>query len=305
RPDEGGQDRRRRDPLQANAVARRAEHAGARAPRRGVHGPAAAPGGSSPFRESGGDPAQADAEPPEPRRRLDRGRAVRQGGVVAEADHPGEPAVSPRAVQPRARLRGEGPTRRGPRRLRGRSGQPSAALQGALQSRQAPVGARRPARIDERDARGHADRPQAARGLSVPGARAAPGARRPRRGAEARREGPRPRDEARPQGTGLDADGRRLQSPAAAGPDERSAPKGGELRPRCQKHLEVTMRALVLGLLAFATVTAQAQSPKEAASAEELRGGKGFLPTRAYSEAEDQKLLASFDGLRVADVTDG
>jgi 4-hydroxy-4-methyl-2-oxoglutarate aldolase len=65
------------------------------------------------------------------------------------------------------------------------------------------------------------------------------------------------------------------------------------------------MRALALGLVVFVAVAARAQSPNEAAAAEELRVGKGFLATRAYSEAEDQKLLAAFEGLRVADVTDG
>jgi regulator of RNase E activity RraA len=39
--------------------------------------------------------------------------------------------------------------------------------------------------------------------------------------------------------------------------------------------------------------------------AEDPRAGKSFLPTKVYSAAEDQQLLALFDGLRVADVTDG
>ena len=65
------------------------------------------------------------------------------------------------------------------------------------------------------------------------------------------------------------------------------------------------MRLLALGLVVLAAVTARAQSPSKAAPAEELRAGKGFIGTRVYSEAEDQKLLAAFEGLRVADVTDG
>jgi regulator of RNase E activity RraA len=65
------------------------------------------------------------------------------------------------------------------------------------------------------------------------------------------------------------------------------------------------MRAPGLVLVVLAAVGAGAQPPNGAAPAEELRGGKGFLPTRVYSEADDQKLLAAFDGLRVADVTDG
>jgi 4-hydroxy-4-methyl-2-oxoglutarate aldolase len=62
---------------------------------------------------------------------------------------------------------------------------------------------------------------------------------------------------------------------------------------------------LALGVVVLAAVPAGAQSPSEAASAEDLRAGKGFLGTRVYSEAEDKKLLAAFEGLRVADVTDG
>ncbi len=37
----------------------------------------------------------------------------------------------------------------------------------------------------------------------------------------------------------------------------------------------------------------------------ELRGGKGFIATRVYSFEDDKKILALFDGLRVADVSDG
>jgi 4-hydroxy-4-methyl-2-oxoglutarate aldolase len=37
----------------------------------------------------------------------------------------------------------------------------------------------------------------------------------------------------------------------------------------------------------------------------ELRGGKGFIATQVYSLEDDKKILALFDGLRVADVSDG
>jgi 4-hydroxy-4-methyl-2-oxoglutarate aldolase len=37
----------------------------------------------------------------------------------------------------------------------------------------------------------------------------------------------------------------------------------------------------------------------------EYRTGKNFIPTRAYSQEEDQKVLRLFAGLRVADVSDG
>ena len=39
--------------------------------------------------------------------------------------------------------------------------------------------------------------------------------------------------------------------------------------------------------------------------AAELRGGKGFIATEVYSLEDDKKILALFDGLRVADVSDG
>jgi regulator of RNase E activity RraA len=38
---------------------------------------------------------------------------------------------------------------------------------------------------------------------------------------------------------------------------------------------------------------------------EELRSGVGFIPTPLFTEAEDGRLLELFQGLRVADVTDG
>ena len=42
-----------------------------------------------------------------------------------------------------------------------------------------------------------------------------------------------------------------------------------------------------------------------AQGAEDLRAGKSFLTTAVHSEKDDQQLLALFQGLRVADVTDG
>jgi regulator of RNase E activity RraA len=38
--------------------------------------------------------------------------------------------------------------------------------------------------------------------------------------------------------------------------------------------------------------------------AEDLRAGKGFIPTRVYTQEEDDRALALFQGLRVADVSD-
>jgi 4-hydroxy-4-methyl-2-oxoglutarate aldolase len=40
-------------------------------------------------------------------------------------------------------------------------------------------------------------------------------------------------------------------------------------------------------------------------AAEDFRGGHNFIETRVYSEAEDEAVLAAFEGLRVADVSDG
>src|SRR5262245_30077808 len=39
-------------------------------------------------------------------------------------------------------------------------------------------------------------------------------------------------------------------------------------------------------------------------SAEDLRAGRGFIPTKVYSQEEDDRTLALFEGLRVADVAD-
>lgn len=38
---------------------------------------------------------------------------------------------------------------------------------------------------------------------------------------------------------------------------------------------------------------------------EELRAGKNYIPTKVYSAKEDEQILKLFDGLRVADVSDG
>jgi regulator of RNase E activity RraA len=61
----------------------------------------------------------------------------------------------------------------------------------------------------------------------------------------------------------------------------------------------------VLGLVALSAAAASAQAPSDALVADELRRGKAFIATSVYSEPEDQKLLAQFEGLRVADLTDG
>jgi 4-hydroxy-4-methyl-2-oxoglutarate aldolase len=52
-----------------------------------------------------------------------------------------------------------------------------------------------------------------------------------------------------------------------------------------------------LALLSIISIHAQ--------NTEALRGGTNFITTQIYSAAEDEKLLKEFDGLRVADVSDG
>jgi regulator of RNase E activity RraA len=46
-------------------------------------------------------------------------------------------------------------------------------------------------------------------------------------------------------------------------------------------------------------------SPKKAGSANSPRAGQNLIATPVYSEADDQRILAQFKGLRVADVVDG
>jgi regulator of RNase E activity RraA len=66
---------------------------------------------------------------------------------------------------------------------------------------------------------------------------------------------------------------------------------------------------LLIGAGALALAQAPAPSRSGPAAADERpgedAGGKNFLPTRIYSPDEDRALLKLFDGLRVADVSDG
>ncbi len=65
------------------------------------------------------------------------------------------------------------------------------------------------------------------------------------------------------------------------------------------------MRNIFLVLTVLAAATVAAQTPTDDPSAAELLTGRGFIPTPVFTAEEDQKLLALFDGLRVADVSDG
>lgn len=65
------------------------------------------------------------------------------------------------------------------------------------------------------------------------------------------------------------------------------------------------MRAIAFSLVVLVAAVSHAQTPPEADTAAELRAGRSFLATPVFSEEEDRKLLALFEGLRVADTTDG
>jgi regulator of RNase E activity RraA len=68
-----------------------------------------------------------------------------------------------------------------------------------------------------------------------------------------------------------------------------------------------SMGVVVVGVvtLSFMGALILAQSGADKQALDDLRAGKGFIPTRVYSEAEDARVLALFDVLRVADVSDG
>jgi regulator of RNase E activity RraA len=65
------------------------------------------------------------------------------------------------------------------------------------------------------------------------------------------------------------------------------------------------MRAITLSLTVLAAANARAQVAPGADPAADLRTGKSFISTPVFSEEEDRKLLTLFEGLRVADATDG
>lgn len=48
-----------------------------------------------------------------------------------------------------------------------------------------------------------------------------------------------------------------------------------------------------------------AAKPEAKPQADDLRAGKNFIATKVYSQQEDQEILNAFEGLRVADVSDG
>jgi len=62
---------------------------------------------------------------------------------------------------------------------------------------------------------------------------------------------------------------------------------------------------MVLSLVVLTTAMMPPRTVSAGDEASELRTGRSFIPTPVYSEQEDLELVALFDGLRVADATDG
>jgi regulator of RNase E activity RraA len=62
---------------------------------------------------------------------------------------------------------------------------------------------------------------------------------------------------------------------------------------------------LLLGQWMELTAPGEPASEPQANAEAGLRAGRNFIPTPVYSEAEDARILALFNGLRVSDVSDG
>ena len=66
------------------------------------------------------------------------------------------------------------------------------------------------------------------------------------------------------------------------------------------------MRArLFTSLILLAGIGTATHAQQPSADAEALREGRNYIATRSFSAEDDQRVLAAFEGLRVADVTDG
>ena len=63
----------------------------------------------------------------------------------------------------------------------------------------------------------------------------------------------------------------------------------------------------VLAFLIFQmeVLSQQQQQSSKKTEAEKLRAGKNFIETKVYTAKEDMEILTYFEGLRVADVSDG
>jgi len=63
--------------------------------------------------------------------------------------------------------------------------------------------------------------------------------------------------------------------------------------------------ALLGYYLLLPSAHSQPATEAEKPDVEQLRAGKNFIPTKVYSAEEDEQVLKLFEGLRVADVSDG
>jgi 4-hydroxy-4-methyl-2-oxoglutarate aldolase len=68
-----------------------------------------------------------------------------------------------------------------------------------------------------------------------------------------------------------------------------------------QMYWHRTLLAMLLVVCCLSRAACAQQGDKQA----DLRAGKSFIPTKVYTADEDRQVLALFDGLRVADVSDG
>jgi 4-hydroxy-4-methyl-2-oxoglutarate aldolase len=66
------------------------------------------------------------------------------------------------------------------------------------------------------------------------------------------------------------------------------------------KNPSLIIRGAALAALLLSSAIAQSPAPSS-----DLRAGRGYIPTPVYTAEEDRAILAAFEGLRVADVTDG
>ncbi|MBN2133486.1 MAG: RraA family protein [Sedimentisphaerales bacterium] len=80
----------------------------------------------------------------------------------------------------------------------------------------------------------------------------------------------------------------------------------------CHKRMRISLSLIVTIALVAILCTlvpgrgaGSARAQQNRTPDDELRAGKNFLATKVYSEQQDQHILRLFDGLRVADVSDG
>jgi 4-hydroxy-4-methyl-2-oxoglutarate aldolase len=77
---------------------------------------------------------------------------------------------------------------------------------------------------------------------------------------------------------------------------------------RTKSVIAVLLISILLGfsLLFITTYQPTAEAGQNSVpNLEELRAGKNFIPTKVYTAEEDEQILKLFEGLRVADVSDG